>query len=308
MSIFISIASYRDPRLWDTVVDAVEKAADPGQLHFCVIDQSDAPSQPPESASRRGSVRYLHLHHRFSRGACWARSIATSYCQSEAYFLQIDAHMAFDPGWDALLIGQLEALSQVNPRSIISTYPPPFSLADGLVTRQPFPGQALVLRPRPGAALAADMPVMAFHVVPTPSTEALPGCHVGAGCLFTHSAFIAEVPYDPWLYFHGEEQNLAVRAWTHGWDIWHTPEVPIYHFSHAGHDHPVHWSDSEDRERATQWWTLEKQSRARMRALLYDRLDLGAYGLGTERSLEEFADFSGIDYPQRTLRPQNPSL
>lgn len=303
MSIFISIAAYRDQRLWPTVADALDQAADPGALRFAVVDQSDAPAEPPpELARRAGAIHYLHLHHRFSRGPCWARSIAGSYCQGEPYFLQIDAHMLFDRHWDHLLVQQLEALSAVNPRAIISTYPAPFEMVDGVPTRRPMPGQALVLEPQPGAALGPESPVLGFRSRAVAATRPLPGYHVGAGCLFTRSALIAEVPYDPWLYFHGEEQNLAVRAWTHGWDIHHVPDLPVYHLYHAGNGRPVHWSEGDDAARPTRWWELERASQARMRALLYDGAYLGAYGLGRARSLQQFAEHSGIDYPNRTCR------
>jgi hypothetical protein len=303
MSIFISIASYRDPRLWPTVADALEQAADPQALHFAVVDQSEAAAEPPpELQHRAGALSYLHLHHRFSRGPCWARSIAASYCQGEPYFLQIDAHMVFDRHWDRHLVEQLEALSARNPRTILSTYPAPFELVDGQPVRRPIPGHALVLEPRPGSVLGAESPVLGFRSRAVASREALPGCHVGAGCLFTRSAFIAEVPYDPWLYFHGEEQNLAVRAWTHGWDIQHVPDMPIYHLYHGGDGRPVHWAEGDDVARPTRWWELERSSQARMRALLYDGVYLGVYGLGRARSLQQYAEFSGIDYPNRTCR------
>lgn len=303
MSIFISIAAYRDPRLWLTVADALEQAADPGALRFAVVDQSDAPAEPPaELARRAGAIHYLHLHHRFSRGPCWARSIAGSYCQGEPYFLQVDAHMLFDRHWDRLLVEQLEALSARNPRAIVSTYPAPFELVDGQAVRRPLPGHALVLEPQPGVALGADSPVLAFRSRAVPARGALPGFHVGAGCLFTRSALIAEVPYDPWLYFHGEEQNLAVRAWTHGWDIHHVPDLPIYHLYHRGDGRPVHWAEGDDAARPTRWWDLERASQARLRALLYDNAYLGAYGLGRARSLQQFAEHSGIDYPNRICR------
>ena len=303
MSIFISIASYRDARLWPTVADALALAADPGALHFAVVDQSDAADEPaPELVKLAGSLHYLHIHHRFSRGPCWARAIAASYCQSQDYFLQLDAHMVFDQDWDRTLVETMQALADRNPRSIVSTYPAPYEMENGLVVRKPFTGHALALEPKPGSVLAEDSPVLAFRSRPVATTEALPGWHVGAGCLFAHASLIAEVPYDPWIYFHGEEQNLATRAWTRGWDILHTPDMPIYHLYHTGHTRAVHWAEGDDNARQVRWWELEKQSKARMRALLYDRADLGAYGLGTERSLEEFAEFSGIDYQNRTLR------
>jgi hypothetical protein len=50
------------------------------------------------------------------------------------------------------------------------------------------------------------------------------------------------------------------------------------------------------------WWTHEQRSRARLGALVAGE-DLGAYGLGRQRSLADFAAFSGIDYAARTLSP-----
>jgi hypothetical protein len=35
--------------------------------------------------------------------------------------------------------------------------------------------------------------------------------------------------------------------------------------------------------------------------LLFERRDLGRYGLGRERSLADFAKFSGVDYAQKLL-------
>lgn len=303
MSIFISVASYRDPSLWPTVADALAQAAQPSMLHFGVVDQSGEACEPPaELVKQAGSVRYLHVHHRFSRGPCWARSIAASYCQEEPYFLQIDSHMLFDRHWDRMLIEQLEALSARNPRAIISTYPSPYEVIDGQPVRKPFTGHALVLEPKPGTTLGEESPVLPFRSRPVRTGQAVPGFHVGAGCLFTRSAFIAEVPYDPWIYFHGEEQNLAVRAWTRGWDIHHMPDMPIYHLYHSGNDRPVHWAKDDDVSRPVRWWELDRNSKARMRALLYHRADLGTYGLGSARSLEAFAEFSGIDYVNRTCK------
>jgi hypothetical protein len=304
--IFVSIAAYRDPDLLSTIEDALSQADHPGGLHLGVLEQSGAPTPLPTSVHERaGQLSYLHLHHRFSRGPCWARALIASAVRSETYFLQIDSHTRFDPGWDSFLVNTLEALAQehANPRVILSTYPCAFELQDGLALRKPMPGQALVLRPRPEAGLAGTSPVMPFHAVPTPSNVALPGHHVGAGCLFAPARLLQEVPLDPWLYFHGEEQNLAVRAWTHGWDIWHPPDLPIYHLYGRQATRPVHWDETEDQERPVRWWQLHQQAEQRMAALLFEQQNLGAYGLGSVRTLQDYAAASGIDYPGRRLLP-----
>jgi hypothetical protein len=303
VSIFVSVAAYRDVDLWPTLIDAVSTASNASSIHFSVLEQSEAPSTPPDSLAKAvGRLSYLHLDQRFSRGPCWARSMISTYIRDEAYFLQIDSHMRFDAGWDAALIGALESVAKTNPKTIISTYPCAFELEGQEVVKKPMPGHALVLRPKPDTQLAADTPVLGFHAVPVKSKALLPGYHVGAGCLFARASLLQEVPIDPWLYFHGEEQNLAVRAWTHGWDIWHMPDMPIYHRYHDGKGRPVHWNEADDSQRRARWWELDRQANGRMRALLYDRVPLGCYGLGTSRSLEAFAQASGLDYPARLLR------
>src|SRR5262249_32298659 len=109
--------------------------------------------------------------------------------------------------------------------------------------------------------------------------------------------FALDFPYDPALYFHGEEQSLALRLYTQGWSIYHPPGMPIYHLYEDGQRsrRPMHWED--DRARFPR---LEAASRRRLLDLISGKA-LGAYGLGSARSLDDFAAFSGIDYKRRVL-------
>jgi hypothetical protein len=235
--------------------------------------------------------------------------VISTYVRDEAYFLQIDAHTRFDDGWDDVLIGWMSRLPGSGWRNIISSYPCAFEFDGSAEVRRPMPGHALVLRPRPEARLEHSHPITSFHAVPTRSAKPIAGCHIGAGCLFAPVRLLSEVPIDPWLYFHGEEQNLAVRAWTRGWNIWHVPDVPLYHWYHTGQGRPVHWDSADDESRRTRWWEFQQQAERRMSELLYTRADLGVYGLGQSRSLDEFAHFSGLDYARRMLaEPAAPTV
>jgi hypothetical protein len=40
------------------------------------------------------------------------------------------------------------------------------------------------------------------------------------------------------------------------WDIWHVPDLPIYHLYHRGQDRPVHWDEQDDEARPVRWWDL----------------------------------------------------
>jgi hypothetical protein len=51
---------------------------------------------------------------------------------------------------------------------------------------------------------------------------------LAAGFLFTPGRFVREVPYDPELYFTGEESAMTVPAFTNGYDLFHPAENIIW--------------------------------------------------------------------------------
>jgi len=305
MRIFVSIASYCDPVLPFTLERAVAQAADASRLHFGVVDQSP-PGSARLAAPGRSRLSQVQVDARDARGPCWARAMAMSLHDGEDWFLQLDSHMDFDPGWDDTLVSQALALGAPQRPLVISSYPDAFAFVDGQPVRRPTTQGVLAQVLKPGAAFAADHPVLAFQAQPVEASAPLPAFHVGAGCLFAPGHIVQEVPYDPWLYFHGEEQAMALRLYTRGWNLFHMPGLPVHHlYNDAGSGappRPLHWDAVQEAERDVSWWAFEQRARTRLAALVAGA-DLGVYGLGPSRSLADFAAFSGIDYAARTLAP-----
>jgi hypothetical protein len=302
--IFVSVASYCDPVLPFTLQRSVEAARHPDRLHFGVVDQvlpGTEPASLPGGSARVTEVRIDALQ---ARGPCWARAIAMSLYDGEDWFLQLDSHMDFEAGWDQRLIEQACALGAPQRGIVVSSYPAAFAFVDGRpVTRGPAEGVlAQVLKP--GVAFEEDHPVLAFEAHPVTSTAPLPAFHLGAGCLFAPGYFAQTFPYDPWFYFHGEEQALALRLYTHGWDLFHMPGLPLRHLYNDADSgapaRPMHWDAAHEAQRAEPWWALEQRSRDRLAALVAG-VPLGIYGLGSQRSVADYAAFSGIDYQARKL-------
>jgi Glycosyltransferase (GlcNAc) len=312
--LFISIAAYCDPLLGFTIRSAIEQARAPGALRFGVVEQAvpGAELHLPEAWARQ-QVRCLRIPAIAARGPCWARALAMQLNDGEAGFLQIDSHTWFEPGWDERLWHWHDWAAARNPDHLISTYPQPFEWHDGAPVARPVAAErgpvvlAQVLCP--GAGFAADHPVLSFEAHAVHSAEPLPARHLGAGALFGPGHLVSRLPYDPLLYFHGEEQALATRAWSHGWDLWHVPDLPLLHLYGRAESgpaaRPLHWSAEHDAARRMRFAQREARSRVRLAALLGPAdaaaPGLGRFGLGRRRSLADFAAYSGIDYRARRL-------
>jgi hypothetical protein len=228
-AIFVAIANYRDSETSHTLRDLFAKAAHPERVFAGVFsqvvpgtDDDCLPDHLPHGAPE-GHLRELRAHASESLGACWARSrVFEALLQGEEYVLQIDSHSRFEPGWDKRLIDMLRACP--SPRALLTAYPPSYTLPDEC-TASPSSTIGANAFDQMGILILKSRLFDASDPPPAP----VPGAFIAAGCLFGPAAAFREVPYDPHLYFHGEEISLSVRFWTHGWDLYAPHEVVLYH-------------------------------------------------------------------------------
>lgn len=273
-----------------TVKSALEKARFPERLAFGIIDQnfSSAEADVPRGKWRMAYV-LIDPHH--SRGASWARSLAMTLYSEEEYFLQIDSHTCFDRNWDITLIDTIEtiAANSANKKIIVSTRPFAFEVGpDGNIKKGRFTPCTLKMVPKSNVVDLAD-PVMLFSCENSKEMRDLPGFQVSAAFLFARGHFVEEIPYDPFMYFHGEEQNISIRAYTHGWDIWHPNRVPLYHLykKRQAQEAPLHWDKFFDEKRNERWHDLRTRANQRLQLLIQGKAQ-GVYGLGSIRSVDNY--------------------
>ena len=308
MKIFISIASYCDELLFFTIQDCLSKASKPENISFGIVDQNESSQKERiDKLNLNKQIRYVYIHKLETLGVSWARNISFSLIDDEDFLFQIDSHMLFEEAWDTTLLKQYEKLKDISQKPIISTYPYGFSFDENAkpTYKKPSDKYVLVLRPHPDTSLLQDNAVLRFRAEHKLTNEPVLGCHMAGGFIFTSSDFTQEVPYDPYLYFHGEEQSLSVRAYTRGWDIYHPNWIPLYHlYKQINHEHLTHhWHKSVESQRALNAEYLKARAIKRINRLLYgDGMKGSAYGLGSTRTLDEFIAFSGIDYKNKTIK------
>jgi hypothetical protein len=307
MKIFVNIAAFCDPLLEQTVESLVSHARHPEHLTLGIVDQTTADrSDSLCRAAGPATVRYRLFSPIESLGVCWARSLCQQLITHKDFYLQIDSHTVFCDHWDQALLSRYSDLSDINPRICISGYPPPFAQTDD----GPVLGSRPVMTERLVPELAefdTNYPLLVFRAACAHTNNPVLGFHVAGGFLFSTIDFAREIPYDPRIYFLGEEQNLALRAWTRGWDIYHVVDLPAFHlYKTAGVTRDdVHWSQRWDSHRTVKWSVLQQHSRNVMLHLVTDPPNGQTFGLGCARSLNDYADFSSIDYVSRRILLKN---
>ena len=315
-TIFVQIASYRDSECKHTIHDLYEKAVLPERIHVGLNWQyaDEDGDFPFFDRPYRDRIRLLRIPSHQSKGCCWARSLTESLYGGEDYVLNIDAHMRFSPGWDERLITLHQQLvSDGHAKPVISYYPPAYTLPGGQ------------LHERISKMLTHELSVNnesrglfinSRSVTLDPGGQPYLQACVAGGFLFAPGSMIREVPYDPHLYFFGEEITLAVRLWTHGYDLFHPACILAYHLYQRQVDNSgtikksraalaTHQGEHAGVEERT------RRSYARVRHLCGTQesheaavtQEMIRYGLGNERTLYQYSRFSGLDFQLLKARP-----
>ncbi len=243
-------------------------------------------------------VILIDIPHHESKGACWARNQIQQRYSGEEFTLALDSHHRFAPEWDRRcieMVSQLQAEGHAKP--LLTSYAPPFQPANDPEGRQQYATKMDFDRFSPEGAI-----LFRASALQKGTSKPVPARFLSAHFIFTLGEFCTEVPHDPELYFHGEEINLAVRAFTHGYGLFHPHEILCWH-EYTREGRQKHWDDHSD-------WHLDNgRAHVRNRQLfgmdetsgVCDAPDFGSYGLGGRRSLRDYERYAGVHFHKRAV-------
>ena len=299
--IFIQIASYRDPELVPTIKDCIENAKSPNNLVFCICNQQhpdDEFNKNLEIYRKDKRFKIIDIDYDKSEGTCWARNLIQQRYDGEKYTLQLDSHHRFVKNWDHTLISMIKSLQRKgHKKPLLTAYLPSFDPDDDPGQRVDEPWWMTFDRFIPEGAvffLPATMPDWQNRKLP------LPARFYSAHFCFTLGDFVKEVPHDPDYYFHGEEISIAVRAYTHGYDLFHPHKVVCWHeYTRKGRS--KHWDD------VPQWGWRNSACHERNRKLFEmdgenKDQDFTNYDFGTERTVQQYEEYAGLRFKDRGVQ------
>lgn len=216
MTIFISIAAYEDPALIKTMRSAISNADRPDDIYFGVGLQYETPPYLSEFKN----VRTLYWKPDERPGIVKIRYEISKLYNNQAFYLQIDSHYGFTPGWDTRLCNTMVELrkrtgSHRNILLPLEKYGNEVMTSRWRIERLEMePGWIFKATPDNG------------RKVPTEDLEEIPFMRVGQ--IFFDGRFIEEVGFDPWSQLEQEQAYLGFRAFMMGWRFFQLHERIIY--------------------------------------------------------------------------------
>lgn len=298
-TIFIQIASYRDPELLKTLADCIKNAKHPDNLRFAIAWQHAKEDKWDTLTKYKKDKRFkiLDINYQESKGVCWARSLLNEQYAGETYTLQLDSHHRFVKDWDVQMIEMLESLKEKgHKKPVLTGYIPDFFPDSySIQTRNIVPWIMVFDRFFPEGVVFVRPEAMDDY---KERTEPIPSRFMSAHFIFADGKFINEVPYDSKYYFHGEEIDLAIRSYMNGYDLFHPHRVLVWH-EYTRNGKKKHWDDHKD------WDKLNNTAYKRVKILLGvdgedpKQINFGKCGLGKKRKLSEFERFCGVEFKTR---------
>lgn len=297
--IFVQIAAYRDPELPHTIQDLLAKAWDPKSIRIGICNQT-TPAGWNHSALQDSRIAQIKVPYREAKGTCWARSQVQELYEGEEFTLQLDSHHRFELHWDRALIEMLKKTG--SPKPVLTAYIPGYSGKGRRTTLGPAePGKQVFQQFDRDGVVAFIGSAMAPDELLRPPRARFTSGHF----IFGPGQIVEDVPYDPSLYFMGEEITLAVRYFTHGYDLFHPHQSYVYHsYGRAGHRR--HWDDHNEKKskRLVPWHIYQAESVKRVRMLLTEPDSIEPrFGLGPERTLRDYELYAGLNFTYRLAHP-----
>lgn len=299
--ILVEIPAYCDPEVVPTVQSALLNAANPNRIHFAICLQDDDEGKLAALRSVPG-CRVVHFRKADAPGLCAARYECHKLLDGEEFVLHVDSHMRFARYWDAALPFSWRQCR--DHRAILTDYAVPLSLVD---LSRPLDDDFFVSyvdmcgRPVSPHYFRTGECDLRFRANGSFS-ELKPkrGAFMGGHFVFGRAEIDSEVPCDPLMDFSADEDSMAARYWTHGFNLYQCSPRYVYHL----YDRETKYGTAVKSNDAGSARRTRQQKRMNVLFGICDEpgVSLLGFGLGTARSLAEYESYAGVDFRRQLIR------
>lgn len=317
--IFVSIPSYRDPQIVETVQDCISKARYPNRIYIGVCEQNIQGKDPTCSSLvdlvEKKQILVDSIPFNEARGPCYARERIETFLLPEAkkmsssrgeeikYVLCIDAHTLFQKNWDEIIETEFEkekkrtgeVMSEDN--FFFTGYPPQYNhnkYTNKRSWRSCANNKNVFMRTTRFISNGSPLYLNRHLFNATRPTYCI---GLSAGFIFAPVEMIETVPYlkNVPFSFLGEETAMMLRYFTHGY-IPKTCPFQVVQTTYNRSSRPSFLSHLTRAQKGS----IRYQSNQKIRDLLQGKeTDIGK--IGNVKTVEEFEKFVGINFKRGVI-------
>ena len=221
LKIFVSIASFMDNDIVNTIENCLEQAMYPYNITFGICLQSDDNDTLLNKYKNNKQFKIIHINWKEAKGPAYARSIIYDLFDDEEYYFQIDCHTRFYKNWDINIIECFKRCKKISNKVIISHYP--ININD-MGKKDNIIANISTVR-----CIDINMGIKTHGRFVDISKCPMKSYGISSAMLFFDKTTYNEIPFDKEIYFglqFEEQVVLSARYWTHGYDIF-TPDKHI---------------------------------------------------------------------------------
>jgi len=239
-----------------------------------------------------------------AKGLPYARAIINEELLTDEEFVcQLDSHHRFAKDWDSTLIDMYHKLKKDGCDPLICGYLPYYDPYDdpGARVQEPWLSQAATFYPF-GTIFIRPSGIPNWRDL----TDPVPARFLSGHFAFGPNKWAKEVRHDPNIFFSGEELNMTIRSYTHGYDLFHPHKCIIWHATmRTERNGMLVWDDQHKNGEGSKFWKQQDIARSRIRQLLQTEdngHDLTGYELGTKRTIRDYEKYAGIHFKKKSFQ------
>lgn len=303
--ILIHLPAYREPELVPTIKSALENAEFPERLVFGICRQYNPEDKFDDLSEFKNDprVKVYNMLYTEAKGLPYARAIINEQILTdEEFVLQLDSHHRFDKNWDTTLINWYYQMKDEGNNPLICGYLPyydPYNDPEKRVM-EPWLSEAASFYPH-GTIFIRPTGIPNWREL----TKPFPARFISGHFCFGPNKWAKEIKHDPDIYFSGEELNLTIRSYTHGYDLFHPHRPVIWHATMREERSGMLVWDDQNKRGDDMWWRQQDIGRSKIRQLLRTEdngFDLTGYDIGNVRTIRDYEKYAGINFKKKSFQ------
>jgi hypothetical protein len=298
-SIFINIAGYHDYEIVKTIEDLINKSSKENELMFgihCVFEEEDTIGVP-----KLDNIKYISSKAPLNLGPALGRYLAHSLYDNEDYYFMIDSHTRVGENWDKVFIEDIDHYKVLGfKKPLLTAYPTTYWYENGVETKASgnHDPQNIRFTSYDKDSLRSIVLGGSRHAI---YDNSIHQHSISGGFCFGPGPFI---DFNKNIAF-SEEFIVGAMLYTNGYDLLMPRSLIVYHYYNAPEK-----GEFEEFNRRSLWHykpnldVVYKQlgdTNNTILKIISERL-IGKNLLGSERSLEDYGNFLGLDFNKEFLK------